>query len=128
MRTYARECVFKYLFARLFNPSDEGLFALLCKELNSEDKKFANNLLSAVDNNYDRYIKKIQELSIGFSLDRLHRADKCAIILGMAELECFKETPIAVVINESVNLVAKYSTESSTSFVNGILAEFTKEI
>ena len=128
MRTYAREYVFKYLFARLFNPSDEGLFALLCKELSVDDKKFAEDLLSAVDNGYDKYIEKIEELSIGFKLNRLHRADKCAIILGMAELDNFKETPIAVVINEMVNIVAKYSTESSTSFVNGILAEFTKEL
>lgn len=128
MRTYARECVFKYLFARLFNPSDEGLFALLCKELSVDDKKFADDLLSVVDNSYDKYIENIEELSIGFKLNRLHRADKCAIILGMAELDNFKETPIAVVINEIVNIVAKYSTESSTSFVNGILAEFAKEL
>ena len=128
MRTYARECVFKYLFARLFNPSDEGLFALLCKELNQDDNKFANDLLLAVDNGYDKYIEKIEQLSIGFKLNRLHRADKCAILLGMAELDNFRETPIAVVINEVVNIVAKYSTESSTSFVNGILADFAKEI
>ena len=128
MRTYARECVFKYLFARLFNPSDEGLFALLCKELNNDDKMFANDLLSAVDNSHDKYMAKIEELSIGFKLNRLHRADMCAILLGMAELDNFKETPIAVVINEIVNIVAKYSTESSTGFVNGILAEFSKEI
>ena len=128
MRTYVRECVFKYLFARLFNPSDEGLFALLCKELNEEDKKFANDLLTAVDKGNDKYIEKIEQLSIGFSVNRLHRADKCAILLGMAELDNFRETPIAVVINEVVNIVAKYSTESSTSFVNGILAEFAKEL
>lgn len=128
MRTYARESVFKYLFARLFNPSDEGLFALLCKELKEDDKKFAENLLKAVDNGHDKYVEKIEELSIGFKLDRLHRADRCAILLGMAELDNFRETPIAVVINEMVNIVAKYSTESSTSFVNGILAEFSKEI
>ena len=128
MRTYARECVFKYLFARLFNPSDEGLFALLCKELNDDDKKFASDLLNAVDAKHDDYIAKIEELSIGFKLNRLHRADKCAILLGMAELDNFRETPIAVVINEMVNIVAKYSTESSTSFVNGVLAEFSKEI
>ena len=128
MRSLARESVFKYIFSRLFNPSDEGLFALLCKELNDDDNKFANQLLSAVDNGYDKYIAKIEELSIGFKLDRLHRADKCAILLGMAELDNFKDTPIAVVINETVNIVAKYSTESSTSFVNGILAEFSKEI
>jgi len=128
MRTYARECVFKYIFARLFNPSDEGLFAVLCKDLSSEDKLFAQNLLSAVDNGQEKYLSNIEKLSIGFNLERLHRADKCALLLGMAELENFKETPIAVVINETVNIVAKYSTENSTDFVNGILAEFAKEI
>lgn len=128
MRTYARECVFKYLFARLFNPSDEELFALLCNELNDDDKKFANDLLLSIDNTYDKYIDKIEELSIGFKLNRVHSADKCALLLGMAELDNFRETPIPVVINETVNIVAKYSTESSTSFVNGILAEFAKEL
>ena len=128
MRSKARETVFIYLFSRLFNPSDEGLFALLCKELKEDDKKFAENLLKAVDDGHDKYVEKIEELSIGFKLDRLHRADRCAILLGMAELDNFRETPIAVVINEMVNIVAKYSTESSTSFVNGILAEFSKEI
>ena len=128
MRTYARECVFKYIFARLFNPSDEGLFAVLCKDLKEDDKFFADKLLESVDNGQDRYLESIERLSIGFNLDRLHRADKCALLIGMAELENFKDTPIAVVINEAVNIVAKYSTESSTNFVNGILAEFSKEI
>ena len=42
MRSLAREAVFKYLFSRLFNPSDEGLFAVLCKDLSQENKEFAN--------------------------------------------------------------------------------------
>ncbi len=128
MRTYVRECVFKYIFARLFNPSDEGLFAVLCKDLNENDKLFADNLLKAIDDGQDRYLDSIEKLSIGFNLDRLHCADKCALLIGMAELENFKETPVAVVINEAVNIVAKFSTENSTNFVNGILAEFAKEI
>ena len=128
MRTYVRECVFKYIFARLFNPSDEGLFAVLCKDLNEDDKLFANNLLRAVDNGQEKYLEAIEKLSVGFNLERLHRADKCAILIGMAELENFKETPVAVIINEAVNIVSKFSTENSTNFVNGILAEFAKEI
>ena len=47
--------------------------------------------------------------------------------MGMAELDNFRDTPVAVVINETVNITAKYSTENSTNFVNGILAEFVKE-
>ena len=127
MRSEVRECVFKYIFARLFNPSDEGLFAVLCKDFNEGDQKFATELLNAIDLGQEKYLGIIEELSIGFKLDRLYNADKCALIMGMAELDKFRQTPIAVVINETVNIVAKYSTESSTNFVNGILAEFVKE-
>ena len=127
MRSEVRESVFKYIFARLFNPSDEGLFAVLCKSFSQDDQKFASELLNAIDLGQEKYLKAIEELSIGFKLDRLYNADKCALLMGMAELENFKETPVPVVINEAVNIVAKYSTESSTNFVNGILAEFVKE-
>ena len=127
MRSLAREAVFKYIFARLFNPSDEGLFAVLCKDFKEDDKKFADELLNAVDLGQEKYLNAIEELSIGFKLERLYNADKCALLMGMAELDKFRQTPIAVVINETVNIVAKYSTESSTNFVNGILAEFVKE-
>lgn len=127
MRSEVRESVFKYIFARLFNPSDEGLFAVLCKDFKEDDKKFADELLNAVDLGQEKYLNAIEELSIGFKLERLYNADKCALLMGMAELDKFRQTPIAVVINETVNIVAKYSTESSTNFVNGILAEFVKE-
>ncbi len=127
MRSLARECVYKYIFSRLFNPSDEGLFAVLCKDLNDEDKCFANDLLSAIDRGQDKFIAEIERLSIGFSVNRLHATDKCALILGMAELEEFANTPVAVIINEAVGLTAKYSTENSTDFVNGILAQYLRE-
>lgn len=127
MRSLARESVFKYIFSRLFNPSDEGLFTVLIKNLKESDKQFAIDLLRAVDENQEEIVKKIEELSIGYKLNRIHYADKCALIIGMAELDAFKETPSPVVIDEAVNLVAKFSTENSTNFVNGILAEYAKE-
>ena len=52
--------------------------------------------------------------------------DKCAILIGMAELDNFPETPIPVVIDEAVKLSALYSTEKGTDFVNGILAEYVR--
>ena len=128
MRSLARECVFKYIFSKLFNPSDEGLFAVLCNTLGAEDKDFAKSLLSCIEKDEQKYLTAIENLAVGYKLDRIHVADKCVIMLGMAELDNFKNTPKAVVINESVNLVAKYSTENSANFVNGILAEYAKEM
>ncbi len=126
MRSLARESVYKYLFSRLFNPSDEGLFDVLLKELSNEDKEFAKELLCAVEKGQNMYLQTISELSVGFSLDRVFNTDKCAIVIGMAELDNFPQTPTAVIVDEAVKLVAKYSTEKSTYFVNGILGEYAR--
>lgn len=127
MRSLAREAVFKFLFSQLFNQDDEGLFTVLCKELSEQDKLFAQELLSAVEENKQKYLEQIERLAIGYKLNRVLNADKCALLLGMAELDNFKNTPVAVVIDETVNIVAKFSTENSTDFVNGILAQYIKE-
>ncbi len=126
MRSLAREAVFKYIYSRLFNPNDEGLFDVLCKELNDSDKKFAKMLLDGVDENMDKYLSNINTLATGYKLSRVYNADKCALLMGMAELERFPETDTAIIIDEVVNLVSKFSAENSTDFVNGILAQCAK--
>ena len=128
MRTLARECVFKYIFSKLFNQQDEGLFAHLCNELNSEDKDFANQLLTNVEQNQEAYLSKIEELSENFRLSRVLNTDKCALLIGMAELDNIKSTPIAVAIDEAVKLSAKYSGDRSPDYVNGILSGFLNEV
>ncbi len=127
MRSLARESVYKYLFSRLFNPDDEGLFDVLIKELSNEDKIFATQLKNSVIDNEARLLDTLAELSIGYKLDRIHASDKIAILIGMAEFDGFKQTPKIVIIDEAVKLASKYSTDNSPDFVNGILASYTKE-
>ena len=69
---------------------------------------------------------KINELTENFRPERIFTADRCAIKIGMAEMDAFSETPTPVVIDEAVKLAAKFSTENSTDFVNGILAVYSK--
>ena len=126
MRSLARETVFQYFFSRLFNQSDEGLFDVLAKNLSEDDKNFAEKLLKAIMDNQAKYEKEINKLSVNFRLDRIFAADKCAVLIGMAELDAFPETPKAVIIDEAVKLSAKFSTEKSTDYVNGILAQYAK--
>lgn len=127
MRSLARECVFKYLFSRLFNPDDEGLFDVLIKELNNDDKNFAIQLKDCIINDEQKYLDTIDKLAIGYKLQRIHNVDKCALLIGMAEFDNFKQTPKAIIIDESVKLVAKFSTENSPNFTNGILATYTED-
>ncbi len=128
MRSLAREVVFKFIFSRLFNPGDEGLFTVLLNDdkLNDDDKVFAKDLLDQINNNLNEYSTKLSELASAFSWNRIFNADKCALLIGVAELDRFPNTPIPVVIDESVKLAVKFSTEKSANFVNGILAEIVK--
>ena len=129
MRSLAREVVFKYIFSRLFNPCDEGLFDVLIKDsgLSESDKQFATELLGFATAKEEEYLNKIESLAEGYKLDRVFNTDKCALIIGMAEFDNYKQTPVAVIVNEAVNLSAKFSTEKSTDFVNGILAKYVME-
>lgn len=125
MRSQAREVVFKYVFSRLFNPSDEGLFDVLLQTLEkNEDKEFAKSLYSAYSIGTEKYDAAISDLLKNYKFDRVFNADKCAVKIGMAERETFPETPLPVVIDEAVKLAANFSTEKSTDFVNGILAAY----
>ena len=126
MRSKARDSVYKYLFSTLFNQDDEGLFDVLIKELNNDDKNFAKDLLNAVLKNKDLYFEKIESLVDNYQFNRIINTDKIAILIGMAEFDNFKETPKAVIIDEAVKLSAVYSTERSTDFVNGILAQYVR--
>ena len=126
MRSLARECVFKYLFSRLFNPSDEGLFDVLIKDLKENDKQFAKSLLDSILINEKKYIDNIAELAQGYSIDRIHNADKCVLLIGMAELDNFKETDVPIVVDEAVKLASIFCSEKSTDFINGILAEYVR--
>lgn len=126
MRSLAREAVFKYTFSKLFNLNDEGLFDVLCKDLSNEDKEFATKLLNGIDNSLDKFNNALESLSKGYSLNRIFNTDKCALLVGFSELNVEPETPVAIVIDETVKLAAKYSTEKSTDFVNGVLAQYVK--
>lgn len=126
MRTLAREAVFKYIYSRLFNPDDEGLFDVLIKGFDEDDKNFATSLKNFVLENEQKYYENIESLSIGYKLNRIYNADKCALMIGMAEFDNFKETPKIVIIDETVKLSAKFSSDNSPDFVNGIMASYTE--
>lgn len=128
MRTLAREIVFKYVFSTFFINNDKELFGVLASELNANDKEFATKLLESIEANKEEYLAEIENLANGYKINRLYGTDKCALLVGMAELNTYKETDLPIIIDEAVKLCAKYSTEKSTDFVNGILAKYAKSI
>ena len=127
MRTLVREAVFKYNYSKLFNLDDEGLFSVLIKDFNDDDKNFALKLNQAYCDNHEKLLSELDLIVERYKLNRILASDKCIILLGMAEHLVFPDTPKPVIIDEAVKIASKYSTEKSTDFVNGILAKYIEE-
>ena len=55
-------------------------------------------------------------------MERLNPIDLTAVFMAFVEIKYFSQpTPVAVAINEYVELAKNYGNEQSGSFVNGIL-------
>lgn len=130
MRRDSREAVYKILYADLYCDNDETFEAEVMTEakLSSEDKKFADDLLSAVKEHKEEIEQIIADHAHGYKFERIFSTDKCALYIAIAELKYFPDIPLVVSIDEAISLVRKFSTEESMNFVNGILAAVKKDM
>lgn len=69
---------------------------------------------------------KIQEAAPAWPIDKLNKIDLAILRLAVYEL-AHEDTPPKVVIDEAVELAKEYGSESSSSFVNGVLGTIYKE-
>ena len=58
----------------------------------------------------------------GWALDRMPALDRAILRLGVYELRERRDVPVAVAIDEAVELAKRFSTDDSGRFVNGVLA------
>ena len=71
----------------------------------------------------DRIVGPLLE---GWVIERLPTIDRLLLEMGTYELRHRTETPVAVAINEAVELAKRFSTEDSGRFVNGVLNAVAK--
>jgi len=64
----------------------------------------------------------IDQCSLEWTLERLAVIDRLVMTLALGELMLDDPPPTPVVLDEAVELAKVYSTESSASFVNGVLS------
>ena len=62
----------------------------------------------------------------GYEPERVYKIDKALLCLAITEIYFYK-TPSNIVINETLEIAKKYSTEKSSKFINGILGAIIKE-
>ena len=67
-----------------------------------------------------------KNLKKDWTLDRISKTNIALLKLAIYEIK-YAEVPFKVAINEAVDLAKKYSEETSSAFINGVLASIVAE-
>lgn len=75
---------------------------------------------------------KIDEMIVEYShtwtIQRMPAIDRNVLRLAIYELLDRQDVPVAVIINEAVELAKRFSTEESGRYVNGLLSAIAKKV
>ncbi len=94
----------------------------LTAELSLPLEPYAETLVADVTANRDAIDNAIESASTDWSLERMPVIDRNILRVATAELMNQTDVPVAVVIDEAVELAKQFSTEESGKFVNGVLS------
>ncbi|MCI8459290.1 MAG: transcription antitermination factor NusB [Clostridia bacterium] len=122
-RKSARENAFRLVYEYLeTGERNDFTRELLCGRDVPADSEFTKRIYDTVLQNF-AYIKSvIERYSKDFAFDRIYKTDLSALTVAVCELLYMPDVPEKVAVNEALELSRTYSTEKSTSFVNGVLA------
>jgi N utilization substance protein B len=100
----------------------QELFSLEFGKENLAEREFSASSQAVIEN-----IKKIDQLieeaATSWPVDKINKVDLAVLRLGIYELFYSRKTPTKVVVDEAVELAKEYGSESSGSFVNGVLGK-----
>jgi len=130
-RSEARDMAFKYLYQvevqRENNEEALELFFENNEIKDNEAKKYILNVATGVKENLENITELIQKnLKQDWKIERISKVTLAILKLAVYEI-IYAKIPFKIVINEAVELAKKYGEDSSSVFVNGILASVVKE-
>lgn len=96
-------------------------------ESKNEVKDYAVSIAEKFQENADFIDAEIQKFAKGWDIERLVKMDKDILRIAIIELLYVKDAPMKVIVDEALELAKKYSTDESSSFINGILAKVIVE-
>lgn len=126
-RREARETAFKLIFEYSFNKTeDKELFEEYTAGISSDEASYISEVYFGVISHYDELEKMISETAEKFEVTRLYKVDFALLLLAIYEIKFMSSVPFKVSVDEALDLAAKYSTEKSVKYINGVLAKFAR--
>ena len=126
-----RELTFKLLYSlevqKSFEDEDINLY-FEDIELESEkiEEQIKNDVKEIIKNNEDLEKQISNNLKTDWKIERISKVNIALLKLAIFEI-LNKKVPYKIVINEVVELAKKYGEDTSSSFINGVLATVVKE-
>jgi N utilization substance protein B len=130
-RSKARECAFQILYQ--WQITGEPLAAVLegfwrVRSGTPGARAMAERLARGAHASAEALDREIASAATHWRLDRIAPVDRTILRLGAYELAEERETPVAVVLDEAVELAKRFGEADSPAFVNGVLDAIRKRL
>ena len=126
-RSQAREEAFILIFEKAFNDDTvENILEVATETRDLTPNEYIKTVFAGVYEKLSEIDDIISQSSIGWSIKRISKTALCVLRLAIFEIKFMDGIPVAVSINEAVELCKKYATADDASFVNGILSTVAK--
>lgn len=114
-------------FRRIAEDEEQPILPMFKDE---EDSSFGNDLFTATVQLMPESNSLIDELvqSSRWDKDRVVLMDRIIMCTAIAEMRSFDKIPVAVTLNEYIELAKNFSTAASGKFINGILNNAVKQL
>ena len=94
---------------------------------NSDDEAFASELFKKTVLNLPKFEEEIADKTPNWETDRIADLDMILIKMAICEFLKFPSIPVKATINEYLEIAKDYSTEKSSTFINGVLDKIWKD-
>ena len=114
-----------FCFVSLFSIENIASVKLVDNDLSDNQVLRAEQLLKNTKDNIDIISNVLEENSFNWSVERIGKAEKTSLILGISEL-MLNLTPFKVIVSEWTKLTDKHASSDGAKFVNAILDNISK--
>ena len=92
-----------------------------------EGRDYARVLVEGVESSLASLDEAVQKASVHWRLERMARVDRNLLRIGAYEILHQPDVPVAVLLDEAIELAKLYGTEDSPAFINGVLNRLAED-
>ena len=123
-----REGAFLILYQLLFGTTLEEIDELNAEAFDMAKNEETNEIVNGVLEHDKELLEVIAKYSKTRAASRIAKVNLVILKIAIYEMKYCERVPNAVAINEAVELAKKYSQKADSSFINGILSSYMREL